>query len=170
VAEGSKAWVCVRSPAGIESSNPAGGTDGCPLWLLCVLSDRGLCDGLITRPEESYRLWCVPVCDLETSRMRRLKLIKDCNLPQPKNKIASYEKEMAWTHGSQADTQIPAKIRCLQNQPTPMSQGKGEKERERERDRRGNGQISSTTSCWRHNRLGSLIMDDDDNDDDSVSY
>jgi len=27
----------------------------------------GLCDGLITRPEESYRLWRVVVCDLETS-------------------------------------------------------------------------------------------------------
>ena len=34
----------------------------------CVLSGRGLCDGLITRPEESYRLWCVVVCDLETSK------------------------------------------------------------------------------------------------------
>jgi len=33
-----------------------------------VLSGRGLCDELITRPEESYRLWCVVVCDLETSR------------------------------------------------------------------------------------------------------
>jgi hypothetical protein len=30
-----------------------------------VLSGRGLCDGLITRPEESYRLWCVVVCYLE---------------------------------------------------------------------------------------------------------
>ena len=37
----------------------------------CVLLGRGLCDELITRPEESYRLWCVVVCDLETSRMRR---------------------------------------------------------------------------------------------------
>jgi len=37
----------------------------------CVLSGRGLCDELITRPEKSYRLWCVVVCDLETSRMRR---------------------------------------------------------------------------------------------------
>jgi len=36
-----------------------------------VLSGRGLCDGLITRPEEYYRLWCVVVCDLETSIMRR---------------------------------------------------------------------------------------------------
>ena len=31
----------------------------------CVLSGRGLCDELITRPEESYRLWCVVLCDLE---------------------------------------------------------------------------------------------------------
>jgi len=31
----------------------------------CVLSGRGLCGELITRPEESYRLWCVVVCDLE---------------------------------------------------------------------------------------------------------
>src|SRR5215475_13396569 len=30
-----------------------------------VLSGRGLCNELITRPEESYRLWCVVVCDLE---------------------------------------------------------------------------------------------------------
>jgi len=30
-----------------------------------VFSGRGLCDELITRPEESYRLWCVVVCDLE---------------------------------------------------------------------------------------------------------
>ena len=37
----------------------------------CVLSGRGLCDELITSPEESYRLWCVVVCDLETSRIRR---------------------------------------------------------------------------------------------------
>jgi hypothetical protein len=35
-----------------------------------VLSGRGLCDEMITRPEESYRLWCVVVCDLETSRTR----------------------------------------------------------------------------------------------------
>jgi len=37
----------------------------------CVLSGKGLCDGLITRPEKSCRLWCVVVCDLETLRMRR---------------------------------------------------------------------------------------------------
>jgi hypothetical protein len=37
----------------------------------CVPSGRGLCDGPIPRPEKSYRLWCVIVCDLETTRMRR---------------------------------------------------------------------------------------------------
>jgi hypothetical protein len=31
----------------------------------CVLLGRSLCKELITRPEESYRLWHVFVCDLE---------------------------------------------------------------------------------------------------------
>jgi hypothetical protein len=31
-------------------------------FVCCVLSGRGLCDELITRPEESYRLWYVVVC------------------------------------------------------------------------------------------------------------
>jgi len=35
------------------------------------LSGSGLCNELITRPEESYRMWRVAVCDLETSLMRR---------------------------------------------------------------------------------------------------
>jgi hypothetical protein len=42
----------------------------------CVLSGRGFCEGLINRPEESYLLWNVIVCDLETSRVRRLKTRK----------------------------------------------------------------------------------------------
>ena len=37
----------------------------------CVLSGRGLYDELIIPPEESYRLWPVVMCDLETSWMRR---------------------------------------------------------------------------------------------------
>jgi hypothetical protein len=32
----------------------------------CVLSSRGLYDELITCPVESYRMWCVVGCDLET--------------------------------------------------------------------------------------------------------
>jgi hypothetical protein len=37
------------------------------MFVCCLLSGRGLCDQQITRPEESYRLWCVVVCDQETS-------------------------------------------------------------------------------------------------------
>jgi hypothetical protein len=51
-----EAWVCGLSLAGIAGSNPAGGTDVCLLW---VLSGRGLWDGPIPRPDESY--W-VRVC------------------------------------------------------------------------------------------------------------
>jgi len=36
-----------------------------------VLSVKILCDELISRPEESCRLWSVVVCDLEASRMKR---------------------------------------------------------------------------------------------------
>ena len=64
VATRSKALVWGRSPAEIVGSNPTGDMDVC--FERCVLSGRGLCDELITRPEESYRLWCVVVCDLET--------------------------------------------------------------------------------------------------------
>jgi len=57
-----------------------------------VLSGRGLCDELITRPEESYRLCCVVVRDLETSRMgapyiydiSRLRVKVDNYLKSPK--------------------------------------------------------------------------------------
>jgi hypothetical protein len=38
----------------------------------CVLSGRGLCNGLITRPGDFYRLWRFVVCDQETSYARRL--------------------------------------------------------------------------------------------------
>jgi len=43
------------------------------LWMCvccecCVLSGRGPYDELITRPEESYLLWCV-MCDLETIKI-----------------------------------------------------------------------------------------------------
>ena len=58
VAVGSKAWVCGRSFAGNTGRKPR------RAWVsLCnecfVLSGRGLCDGPITRPEESYRKCCV---------------------------------------------------------------------------------------------------------------
>ena len=56
------------SPAEIVGSNPTGAW----IFVCCecrVLSGRGLCDELITRPEEPYQLWCVVVRGLETSRI-----------------------------------------------------------------------------------------------------
>jgi hypothetical protein len=61
VAARSKALVCSRALAGIVGSNP---TEGVDVYLLySVLSVRGLCDGPIPRPEQSYRLWRVSECD-----------------------------------------------------------------------------------------------------------
>jgi hypothetical protein len=61
VAARSKTKVYGRLVAGVAGSNPADGMDVCLLCLYVVLScvGRGLCYGLITRPEESYR---VSVC------------------------------------------------------------------------------------------------------------
>ena len=60
-----KAWVCSCWDCGFESHR------GMIVCFECrVLSGRGLCDELITLPPESYRLWCVVVCNLETSWMR----------------------------------------------------------------------------------------------------
>jgi hypothetical protein len=54
----SNTWVCGRSHAEFVGWNPGGA------WMFvrcenCLLSGRGLCVGLIARPEESYRGWCV---------------------------------------------------------------------------------------------------------------
>ena len=43
-----------------------------------MLSGRGLCDELITSPEESYRLWRVVVCDLGTSKEEAKSPLKAC--------------------------------------------------------------------------------------------
>ena len=71
VAARSKARVCSRRLDEIVGSNPRRG-HGCSsvVSVVCCQVER-LGDELITRPEESYRLWCVVVCVLETSRMSR---------------------------------------------------------------------------------------------------
>jgi len=65
----SMAYICGRLFAEIMCSNHTGE------WMsvsceCCVLSGRVLWNELITRPNESYRLWC-DVCDLESSWLRR---------------------------------------------------------------------------------------------------
>jgi hypothetical protein len=55
-----------------------------------ALSGRGLCDGPIPRSEKFYRLWCVIVCDLETSRMR---------CPSPRRVVGRDEKKNVGVEG-----------------------------------------------------------------------
>jgi hypothetical protein len=88
-------WCRSQWPRGIRRRSTAARplrlwfriTPGAWMFFCCwcsVLSGRGLCDGLITRPEESYRLWRVDLCDLETSWMRRLKPVTGLWKIQPK--------------------------------------------------------------------------------------
>ena len=52
-----KAWFCGRSLGGVVGLNPAEAwTSVYCEWCVCVLSESGLCDGPIPRPEESYRV------------------------------------------------------------------------------------------------------------------
>jgi hypothetical protein len=44
------------------TSNIPPGAWICVCCECCVLSGTGVCDGLITCPEESYRVWCVSEC------------------------------------------------------------------------------------------------------------
>jgi hypothetical protein len=48
----SKAWVCGHLHDRIVGLNPTGSVD--VSFVSVVLSGRGLCDGLVSRPEESY--------------------------------------------------------------------------------------------------------------------
>jgi len=86
----------------------------------CVLSGRGLCDGLITRPEESYRLWRVAVCDKETSKTRRLKPAKRAVKIQPQWVVTpgkqnkqfkglTLQKRFVWQYSAR---EINKKTRC----------------------------------------------------------
>jgi hypothetical protein len=56
----------------------------------CVLSGRGLCDGPIPRPEESYRLWCVIAYDPDS-------LKKEADQDTPGVVESTEEEEYFWT-------------------------------------------------------------------------
>jgi hypothetical protein len=73
-------------------------------WECCVLSGRGLCDGLITRPEESYRLWRVVACDQETSKMRRQK---------PATGLWKIQPQWVVTPGKQTNKQTCSTEQCF---------------------------------------------------------
>jgi hypothetical protein len=48
----------------------------------------GLCDGPITHPEESYRLWCTILCDLENLRNEKAKTPQWVAMPVKKYNLA----------------------------------------------------------------------------------
>jgi len=56
-----------------------------------VCCQRSLCDEMIGRPEESYRLWCVVMCDLGTSWNRRPWPSGGCCLPPPQMRVIVIE-------------------------------------------------------------------------------
>jgi hypothetical protein len=87
----SKSQVCGRLPTEIVRSNAPPEAWRFVIRECRVLSGKGLYDWLITHPEESYRLWCVVVCDLETSWMRRSWPIGDCHA-----KIQSKQITVQW--------------------------------------------------------------------------
>jgi hypothetical protein len=65
-----KAYVCGLSPDEIVGSNLTGGMGVCLLWVLCVVMYRSL-----RRTDQSPggvppTVWCVILCDLETSWLR----------------------------------------------------------------------------------------------------
>jgi hypothetical protein len=56
---GREFWGCKRTGACWDCGFESCLGHGCLSCECCVLSGRGLCDELVTRPEESYRVWCV---------------------------------------------------------------------------------------------------------------
>jgi hypothetical protein len=58
VAARSKTWGCGSWLAGVVGLNSAAVMDTCLFWVLYALSGRGLCVGLIVRPEDSGGVSC----------------------------------------------------------------------------------------------------------------
>jgi len=76
-----------------------------------VLSGRGLCDELITRPEKSYRLWRVVVCDLETTKEEAKSPLKGCEYKPTMDCEA--ERKKTYTHIRYYNVAMRFKINIL---------------------------------------------------------
>ena len=70
LSRGLRRGYAVAPLPGLQVRLPPGGMSVCREC--CVLSGRGLCDGLITRPEESYRVWCASAIEETHKRPGRL--------------------------------------------------------------------------------------------------
>jgi hypothetical protein len=62
----------------------------------CLLSGKGICDELITRPEESCRLWCVTVWCRNLVNDEDLALL-GLSTPKP-NKLHSHDECRLFSH------------------------------------------------------------------------
>ena len=63
-------WCRFQRLSGLRGASRVDRVPGAWMSVCCqcsVLPGRFLCDGPIPRPEESYQLYCVIACDLETS-------------------------------------------------------------------------------------------------------
>jgi hypothetical protein len=74
----------------------------------CVLSGRGLCDGPITRPEESYPLWCV-VCDLEATKI----LVHEEAEKKDQYNIPSFQKVTFFLHQAATLQTMGSEVVCV---------------------------------------------------------
>jgi hypothetical protein len=80
-----------------------------------MLSGRGLCDGSIPRPEQSYRLWCVSECD----QVQINDLDTYCGSAEEARTTMRYEKEISYvkTVGDRDQTKFTFRYDALQSKP-----------------------------------------------------
>ena len=96
MAEQCKAQGCSRSIPGIAGSNNVGGMVVCLLWVLHLLAGRGLCNELITRPEESYRLWCVIVWSRNIKNKNAMARVGTHRHGKKKSVLMSVSRKYLW--------------------------------------------------------------------------
>jgi len=136
--KGLTSWCRSQWPRGLRRSSAAARLLGLwvriPLgaWMFvccecCMLSVRGLCAELITRLEESYRLWCVVVCNLETSWMRRPYPTGGCRAKnQQTNKQTSWRipaRKFFWPGAGTVKRNI--RYQHVDLNPNPLCHGSG---------------------------------------------
>jgi hypothetical protein len=125
---GLRRWLCIRCLPGIVGSNSAGAWMS--VFYECwVLSSRGLFVGLITRPEESYRVWCVCLNVIVTPRQRGCPGSLGAVAPRRKEKNCKYYRGIR-SEGLRETTQISAGIAGLLNETSTQNLPNSKQQRE----------------------------------------
>ena len=122
VAARSKAYVCGHARAEIVGSNATGGMNVCLSVVSVVCCQVELsCDELITCPGESHWLWCVVVCDLETSWTRRIWPIR--GLSRQKNQKTYFIGRRNIAKNPRPSNQCPGVFPRMRSFKTPKPEG-----------------------------------------------